>query len=221
MNQQNIREISEKVSKLKESLELTTKLLLASLEDLNEVLKVIPDDLIEKSAKEWVENKVYEAETKLTHKQRIENYKNVGVNVIYCDGGSYNNGSSNQNARMCIVRELESENEIIFNDFIGNKTSNEAEFLAISKALDWIIENDGPYYEGRYVILSDSKIAVNMVNMDWNGKKPHLIKLRDEIAQKRSDAGLGVRLTVEWIPRQKNIAGNVLEFGEESLNAKM
>ncbi len=122
------------------------------------------------------------------------------VHTLYTDGGAYNNGKSNQSARICVVYE----NEVIIHEDIGNHTNNEAEFIAIGKAFDWIKEN---IKEDVAAVLSDSKLAVNMVNYTWEGQVERLRVLRNEVAAK-----LPANTVLKWVYRDYNKAGQFLEF---------
>lgn len=127
-------------------------------------------------------------------------HTNMKVHTIYVDGGAYNNGRANQSARVCVVHE----DEVIVHEDAGNHTNNEAEFLAIDKAVDWIIEH---IPDEIVVIYSDSKIAVNMVNYIWNGQVIRIKELRDIITAK-----MPKNVVVKWIYRDYNKAGIFLEF---------
>ena len=122
------------------------------------------------------------------------------IHTIYVDGGAYNNGRKGQTARICVVHE----NEMVIHETIGNHTNNEAEFIAIGKAFDWINEN---IRDGVAVVYSDSKLAVNMITYLWTGQIQRLKELRDEIAGR-----MPKNVVVKWIYRDYNRAGLYLEF---------
>lgn len=122
------------------------------------------------------------------------------IHTIYVDGGAYNNGRANQVARVCVVHE----NNVVIHETIGNHTNNEAEFIAIEKAFEWVNEN---IRDGVVAIFSDSKLAVNMINYLWEGQVIRLKELRDEVAGK-----MPKNVVVKWIYRDYNKAGQYLEF---------
>jgi ribonuclease HI len=123
------------------------------------------------------------------------------IHTIYVDGGAYNNGRVNQSARVCVVHE----NEVVIHEDAGNHTNNEAEFIAIGKAFDWVNKN---IKEDEVVaIFSDSKLAVNMINYLWEGQVIRLKELRDEMASE-----MPKNVVVKWIYRDYNKAGQYLEF---------
>lgn len=122
------------------------------------------------------------------------------IHTIYVDGGAYNNGRKNQLARICVVHE----DEVIIHESIGDHTNNEAEFIAIERAFEWVNKN---IRDGVVAIFSDSKLAVNMIGYLWEGKLERLKELRDRVAGK-----LPKNVVVKWIYRDYNKAGQYLEF---------
>ena len=123
------------------------------------------------------------------------------VHTIYTDGGAYNNGRKNQSARICVVYE----NEVIVHENIGDHTSNEAEFIAMERAFEWITEHIPA--EDVITLFSDSKMAVNMVTYLWQGQIQRIKDLRDRVASK-----LPNNVLIKWIYRDYNKAGQYLEF---------
>jgi len=122
------------------------------------------------------------------------------VHTIYVDGGAYNNGRPDQKGRVCVVYEK----KVVIHEDIGNHTNNEAEFIAIDRAIDWITAN---IKNGVVVIFSDSKLAVNMVNYIWRGQVVRIKELRDKITAK-----MPKNVIVKWVYRDYNKAGQFLEF---------
>jgi len=127
--------------------------------------------------------------------------KIIKVHTMYADGGAYNNGQANQSARICVVHE----NEVIIHEDAGNHTNNEAEFLAIERAFEWIEKNIDK--NDVVVVFSDSKLAVNMIDYIWQGQVQRIKDLRDRVANK-----LPKNTTIKWIYRDYNKAGQYLEF---------
>lgn len=122
------------------------------------------------------------------------------IHTIYVDGGAYHNGRVDQLARICVVHE----DQVVFHENVGNHTNNEAEFLAIERAIEWSNNN---IRDGVVTIFSDSKLAVNMVNYIWEGQVPRIVALRDRITSK-----MPKNVLVKWIYRDYNKAGQYLEF---------
>jgi len=80
-------------------------------------------------------------------------------------------------------------------------TNNQAEYLAIIKALE---ENEAEEIE----IVSDSKLVANQLNRKWHIKDDELRKLFDKVQEiiRKKD----VKVTFNWIPRKANKAGKYL-----------
>lgn len=112
--------------------------------------------------------------------------------IIYCDGG-YDN-LRKRNGRYAVVTD-----KIIIIEKIDVKTSNEAEYFGIVKALKLAVPGD--------IIYSDSELAVNQLAGEWNVKaqnlRPLWLKARALINKKR--------ITIKWISRKYNEAGKLLE----------
>ena len=81
-------------------------------------------------------------------------------------------------------------------------TNNEAEYLAVIEALKHVEPGS------RVKILTDSKLVVNQLRMEWHIKEKRLRVLFEqalEIIKKK-----GLSFEIEWIPRSRNKAGKVL-----------
>jgi len=89
----------------------------------------------------------------------------------------------------------------------GDGTNNIAEYQALILALVYIkhaASND------TYVkIKSDSKLVVEQFNGRWKCKDATLRKYLDKSLKLSAEAT--PLITVEWIPREQNIAGHLLE----------
>lgn len=114
--------------------------------------------------------------------------------TLYADAGSTHNGFEDNVSHICV----HDGEQILHHEIIGNRTINEAEMLAIAKAVEIA---DGEPSE----IYSDSMLAVNILNHDWKAKKPHLKVLRDSIQ-------IPETVQLEWISREDNPAGWYLEL---------
>lgn len=85
---------------------------------------------------------------------------------IFTDGGSRGNPGD---AGIGIV-VFDQNNQIIFehSEFIGLATNNEAEYKALLKALDWLINNKEGSQEVEFFL--DSKLVVEQINKNWKIK---------------------------------------------------
>ncbi len=81
-------------------------------------------------------------------------------------------------------------------------TNNEAEYLAVIEALNFVEENSD------ILILSDSKLIVNQIKMEWHIKEKRLRELFERaiaIIDKKK-----LKFKIDWIPREENKAGKIL-----------
>ena len=68
-------------------------------------------------------------------------------------------------------------------EFVGRKTNNTAEYLAIINAL-----KDAQEFTGRHLrIFSDSELAIKQINKKYKINKQHLSKLCDEVYRLRKN----------------------------------
>lgn len=82
---------------------------------------------------------------------------------------------------------------------VSPHTHNEAEYLAVIKALKEFPDVDE--------IFSDSQLVVNQLNGEWTIKEQRLFDLAEEVWNLVSYAQ-EVKFT--WIPRKQNLAGRLL-----------
>lgn len=123
---------------------------------------------------------------------------------LYVDGGCKHNGTKKQKATACLVVG----SELIGKWDIGSYTSNEAEFVAVEKAFEWINVNKP---EGQKIVWSDSRLVVNILNQTWHPKEPRIINL----ATRLFDI-LPTDTSVLWMSRNTNKAGQILQWGSIS-----
>ncbi|MCM8785604.1 MAG: reverse transcriptase-like protein [Candidatus Omnitrophica bacterium] len=81
-------------------------------------------------------------------------------------------------------------------------TSNQAEYLAIEKALENVPNNS------EIEILSDSQLVVNQLNRIFHIKEDKLREFFDKIQNIIKEKKL--KVTFVWIPRKNNKAGKYL-----------
>ncbi len=119
---------------------------------------------------------------------------------IYIDGSSRGNqlGPGRRAGRIAVVigREKILEN-------VGDVTNNQAEYLALIKALEVLRERG---IKGA-VIYSDSELLVKQIRGEYGVRNPNLKPYYSRV--KRLLAG--VRVRVRWVPRDRNPAGKLLE----------
>src|SRR3990167_10124972 len=114
------------------------------------------------------------------------------MSEIFVDGSGFNGYES----KFCVVF-ADGKSEI--KTFKTNKTNNEMEYGAVIYALEKCDINS--------IIHTDSQLVIHQVLGDWKVKQPHLLLLRvmalNLIRKKNA--------TLMYIPRDKNLAGNLLE----------
>jgi ribonuclease HI len=81
-------------------------------------------------------------------------------------------------------------------------TNNEVEYTAVIEALNFVEENSDVF------ILSDSKLVVNQIKMEWHIKEKRLRELFETVIKIIDKKKL--KFKIEWIPREENKAGKVL-----------
>lgn len=120
---------------------------------------------------------------------------------LYVDGGSKNNGLENQDATCCLVHE----DTVVGTYPLGSMTNNEAEFAALKKAYEYVTAQG---FTESVIIWSDSRLVVNISNHSWHAQDPRMVAIAQELFSIEPP-----NTTVLWLPREKNKAGHVLEFG--------
>jgi len=137
---------------------------------------------------------------------------------LYIDGQSVGNEQkgSPRRARIAVVFEPTSRLDAkVFWQNVGNKTNNEAEYLALLKALFIInkpypTRNDAglPTDQGMVTILSDSELIVNQVRGTYEVRD---VKLKGLWEEARSILGRMKNVDLKWVRREENFAGLWLE----------
>ena len=140
------------------------------------------------------------------------------MEIFYIDGQSVGNEQrdSLRKARIAIVYEPSSSLQApsVRERNVGDKTNNEAEYLALLEALqiasDKWAAGDGriPDEKGPILIRSDSQLIVNQMKGSYKVKEPHLKPLWERACGLIATLGL---VKLEWVPREKNYAGLWLE----------
>jgi len=92
--------------------------------------------------------------------------------VVYSDGGARGNPGP---AGIGVYALLDKKHTFSISEFIGDTTNNVAEYLAILRALEYIIANDIVVKEFSFYL--DSQLVVKQIKGEYKVKKPHLQKL--------------------------------------------
>lgn len=119
---------------------------------------------------------------------------------IFIDGSSRGNqlGPGRRAGRIAVVIG----GEKIVED-VGDVTNNQAEYLALIKALEIVLKRGIKKAD----IYSDSELLVKQIKGEYRVRNPNLKPYYRRV--KALLAGLNVKLS--WIPRERNLAGKLLE----------
>jgi len=121
---------------------------------------------------------------------------------IFCDGASRGNpGLAGAGvAIFCDGIELDQ-----ISKFLGKKTNNEAEYLALTLALKWI-ENH-KYFDKKITIYADSQLVVKQLNGEYKVKAPKIVPLFRE-AKLLVNKCLNIKFV--WLRREQNVEADML-----------
>ncbi|MEM2924433.1 MAG: ribonuclease HI family protein [Methanocellales archaeon] len=118
---------------------------------------------------------------------------------IYIDGGV--KGHQFKNKRTGFIALVLNSEEIV--EEVGAVTNNQAEYLALIKALEIAIQRKIPRVE----VLSDSELLIKQMKNLYKVRSENLIPLHKKARE------LILKLDsfkMTWIPREQNLAGRVL-----------
>jgi ribonuclease HI len=128
--------------------------------------------------------------------------------VVFTDGGARGNpGPSGVG-----IYITNSSQEEIWRQcrFLGNKTNNEAEYIAFQIALEYLLDflkNNSDKYD-LILFKLDSKLVVEQLNRNWQIKEPRLKTLAETIWQSLSS--LPCSFLITHIPREQNKVADAL-----------
>ena len=116
---------------------------------------------------------------------------------IFTDGASRGNPGPSASAFLII----NNENKILFQDafYVGITTNNNAEYIALLKAIEKLIEMDT--LQANLLFFSDSKLMVNQINGQYKINKDHIKEYVSKINEYKSKF---LSSKFEYIPREQN-----------------
>jgi ribonuclease HI len=142
------------------------------------------------------------------------------MSIIFFDGGCKTNSES---IKVGVVI-LHNTGKIEFYKYThigyGKNTSNDAEWLACHLAVDLAIELKIKNVN----LYGDSRVVINRASRDYDKEKqrrgavPNMTRFVDLFRIKKSKFN---QITIEWVPRNENLAGIFLEFGEKRVRELM
>jgi ribonuclease HI len=122
----------------------------------------------------------------------------MGQVKIYIDGASRSNPGPSSIA--VVVVHPDPEKSMVFGERVGNHTNNDAEFMALKKAVTICRENQWK----DPVIYTDSRLVANVSVGKWRLKSASLQKIVEEIAHEMVETRRQLGKFdpyVMWVPR--------------------
>ena len=113
---------------------------------------------------------------------------------MYADGASRSNPGP---AGIGVVIYKNGEELFTISEYIGTKTNNEAEYLALLKGLDYLIEQDEQFAN----CFLDSKLVVEQAKGNFRVKAENLIPLNQQL---KSSINKFNEINFFHVPREKN-----------------
>lgn len=98
--------------------------------------------------------------------------------------------------------------QFLLGEFIGIQTNNFAEFKAIEIGLEEIKQRFEVDESLDIEVISDSKMAVNILAGNWNTDKDHILEVVDRIQELEEE--LGVVIRYEWVKAHIGVHYNEL-----------
>lgn len=127
--------------------------------------------------------------------------------VVYVDGGCTGNGQKDVSKRLMVSVVTDEDGIVLRESSRSGGSNNIAELEAVALAL-LVAEAAGVR---TLTVRTDSRNNLAWVKNTKLGKRLNdreaVLRLRAEIAQLRAS----IALTLEWVPRDKNLAGHELE----------
>lgn len=128
----------------------------------------------------------------------------------YFDGAS--RGNPGKAAIGCCLMNDKREIILEISERIGNKTNNEAEYIALIVLLEEIKRRD--IKEAK--LYGDSQLVINQVSGNWRINHLHLYDLCEQVLKLMQ----GMRVSLAWIPREENAYADWLSNKAFSVESK-
>ncbi len=127
---------------------------------------------------------------------------------VYFDGACSENGRMDADTGIGYWAHDEDTDKELFrvSEYGGKGTNNTAEYKALIKALEKLIELG--VSGKRIIVQGDSQLVIKQVFGGWKCNHDHLIKLRDQAWGLIERLGGAVK--GEWIPREQNAVADSL-----------
>jgi ribonuclease HI len=112
----------------------------------------------------------------------------------------------------CYAFLVKSKGKIIYSEyglagepFSNESTNNVAEYVALVRALEWLIQNN--LHSERIEIRSDSQLVVNQLIGYYKVRAKRIIPLYTKVMQLKS---VFHDVQIQWVPREKNREADIL-----------
>ena len=125
--------------------------------------------------------------------------------IVFTDGGSRGNPGK-AGAGVFMIDENNKEIARIYK-YLGLKTNNEAEYMALNLALNHLKENLKK--PTALIFKLDSKLVVEQMNKNWKIKESRLLSLAEENWKILSSLPLST-CEIKYIPREENKMADML-----------
>ena len=112
---------------------------------------------------------------------------------LFVDGGARGNPG---HAGIGVVIKSDGKNLSELKEYIGEKTNNEAEYMALIHGL-----NQAAMHGKKIIVFSDSELMVNQINGDYKVKQTHLKSLIEKVKLERQKFS---SFEISHIPREEN-----------------
>jgi ribonuclease HI len=94
--------------------------------------------------------------------------------------------------------------------YLGAGTNNEAEYMAVIEAWDWVNE-----FRSQNLVLQinfhlDSKLVVNQINRNFKVKEPRLVDLIGRVRMGETFNDGHVVVTYKYVPRDQNTEADLV-----------
>lgn len=101
------------------------------------------------------------------------------------------------------IPELQAREFIIEAD---SATNNVAEWMAVEKALEDLLDRLDSISEDRIFVFSDSQVVVRHILGIYKKTAPHLLPIKKKVLELKGKIHKEKDLIIAWIPREFNIA---------------
>lgn len=127
---------------------------------------------------------------------------------IFTDGGSKGNPGPAAIGVVIYDASVEGKELLKYREDIGVKTNNEAEYTAVIRALELVLEKFSPRNPQRIDFYADSQLLVRQLNGEYKIKTAHI---RDLIFKIRVlESQLRIPIYFHHVMREKNMLADAL-----------